>query len=203
MTSNHRRVVANIAVSMDGCYQGPGGPADMGWLMPYAVTDIARDHLTRLWQPATTTVLGRVNAQGFFSYWPTVADDDTADPRDRAYGAWMRDAEKVVLSSTLAQTTWANARVFNEAAADVVDRLRAEPGGDIVVFSSASVIRALLAADRVDRLSFTVFPVTLGAGRRLLDDGIQSATWTLAHAIAGDLGVLSVAYDRVRQQADG
>lgn len=199
MSSNNRRVVANIALSMDGYYQGPGGAADMGWLMPYAVSDIARDHLTDLWQPATTTLLGRVNAEGFFSYWPTVADDDTADPRDRAYGAWMRDTEKVIVSSTLTDAPWSNARVLHEPPADVVDRLKGEPGGDIVVFSSASVIQALLAADRVDRLSFTVFPETLGGGRRLLEAGLPPATWTLAHAAAGDHGVVSVAYDRARE----
>ncbi len=201
MSSKNRRVVANIAVSMDGYYQGPNGPADMGWLMPYAISDVARDHLTNLWQAATTTLLGRINAEGFLSYWPTVADEDTADPRDRAYGEWMRDAEKVVLSSTLVDVPWSNARVFNEPAPDVVDRLKGEPGGDIVVFSSASVIRALLASDRIDRLSFTVFPVTLGGGRRLLGDGLAPAAWTLEHAVAGDHGVLSIAYDRLREPA--
>lgn len=170
----------------------------MGWLMPYAISDIARDHLTALWQPASTVLLGRTNAEGFFSYWPTVADDASADPRDSAYGAWMRDADKVVLSSTLENPPWTNVRVFNEPAAHVVDRLKLEEGEDIVVFSSASVIKQLLAADRVDRLSFTVFPEILGGGIRLLDEGLPASTWTLAHADAGDRGVLSLAYDRLR-----
>jgi dihydrofolate reductase len=196
MTTSPRRVVANIAISMDGCYQGPGGPTDMGWLMPYAVSDVARDHLTELWRPATTALLGRTNAEGFFGYWPTVADDESADPRDRAYGAWMRDTEKVVLSTTLQEAPWSNTRIYAEPAAQVVERLRAQAGGDIVVFSSASVIKELLAADQVDRLSFTVFPEILGGGARLFEDGLPASTWTLAHATAGDHGVLSVAYER-------
>ncbi|MBD7993719.1 dihydrofolate reductase family protein [Arthrobacter sp. Sa2CUA1] len=197
MKAANRRVVANIAISLDGFYQGPGGEADMGWLMPYAVTDTSRDHLTALWAPATTALLGRVNAVGFFGYWPAVADDADADPRDRAYGKWMRDTEKVVLSSTLAHAPWSRARIFNEPAEHVVDRLKEEAGGDIVVFSSASVIKALLAAHRVDRLSFTMFPEILGGGKRLFENGLPASKWTLASSATGDHGVVSLTYDRV------
>jgi dihydrofolate reductase len=197
MTTNDRRVVANIAVSLDGFYEGPGGPTDMSWLMPYAVSNVARDHLTGLWQNATTTLLGRTNAEGFFSYWPTVADDENADPRDRGYGAWMRDTEKVVLSHSLHSAPWPNARLFDEPAADVAKRLKQEPGGDIVVFASASVIKALLAADALDRLSLTVFPKILGGGKRLFDGAAPASTWILTSATDGE-GVLALTYDRSR-----
>lgn len=198
MNAHRRRVVANMAVSLDGYYQGPGGPADMGWLMPYATSEVSRDHLTALWQSASTVLLGRTNAEGFFAYWPTVADDEDADPRDRAYGAWMRDVEKVVLSSTLENAPWSRTRIVDAPAEQVVDQLTSEDGGDIVVFSSARVIKDLLSADRVDRLSVTVFPEILGGGRRLFDSGLPASTWTLAHASTGDYGVVSLAYDRLR-----
>ena len=198
MSTNGRRVVVNIVLSIDGCYHGPGGPQDMGFVMPYAITDVARDHLTGLWQPATTALLGRTNAEGFMGYWPPVADQADADPRDRGYAAWMRDAEKVVLSSTLTKEPWERTRVFDEPAEDVVDRLKAEEGGDIVVFSSASVIKALLAADRVDRLSFMIFPEILGGGARLFEDGLPASKWGLANAVTGEHGVVSLAYDRLR-----
>ncbi|GAB3156515.1 hypothetical protein GCM10027290_54460 [Micromonospora sonneratiae] len=110
----------------------------------------------------------------------------------------MRDSEKVVLSNTLTEAPWNNARVFDRPAAEVVDQLRGEPGGDIVVLSSASVITALLAADRVDRISFTVFPEIIGGGQRLLDAGLPPSKWTLVKATAGDHGVLAIAYERVR-----
>jgi dihydrofolate reductase len=197
MSTNGRRVVVNIVLSIDGCYHGPGGPQDMGFVMPYAITDVARDHLTGLWQPATTALLGRTNAEGFMGYWPPIADQADADPRDRGYAAWMRDAEKVVLSSTLTEAPWGRTRVFDEPAEDVVDRLKAEEGGDIVVFSSASVIKALLAADRVDRLSFMIFPELLGGGARLFEDGLPASKWGLANVVAGEHGVVSLAYDRL------
>ena len=197
MTNNGRRVVVNIGLSIDGYYHGPAGPQDMGFVMPHAITDVARDHLTGLWEPATTALLGRNNAEGFMGFWPPVADQADADPRDRGYAAWLRDAEKVVLSSSLTEAPWDNTRVFNEPAEDVVDRLKTEDGGDIVVFASASVIKALLAADRVDRLSLTIFPEILGGGARLFEEGLPAGRWNLANTANGD-GVLSLAYDRVR-----
>ncbi|KRC62664.1 riboflavin biosynthesis protein RibD [Agromyces sp. Root81] len=198
MNTTERRVVVNTCLSIDGSYIGPGGPQDFGWAMPYVTLDVSRDHLTRLWEPATTALLGRTNAEGFMSYWPAVAEQEDAEPRDRAYGAWLRDAEKVVLSSTLSEAPWERTRIFDEPAANVVDRLKAEEGGDIVVFASASVIKALLLADRVDRLSFMVFPEILGGGLRLFDEGLPATSWRLSSNVTGERGVIALTYDRLR-----
>src|SRR3954464_9831866 len=75
-----RVVRANIVLSLDGRYHGPGGAGDMAAIVPYAVTDVARDFLTKIWQGATTVVLSRGNAEGFMAYWSEVARDDNADP---------------------------------------------------------------------------------------------------------------------------
>ena len=80
-----RRVTANLALTLDGRYNGPGGPGDLGAIVPYAVTDVGRDHLGRVHDGATTALLGRRNAEGFLGFWPPVAADENADPRDRGY----------------------------------------------------------------------------------------------------------------------
>ena len=200
MTQQHsgRRVVANIALSLDGRYAKPDNPVDMSWVVPYAVTDVARDHLTRLWEPATTGVMGRVNAEGFLGFWPAVIDMEGADPRDVGFAKWLVDAEKVVFSSTLDEASWARTTIVDRPAPDVIAELKATEGGDIWVLSSASVIKALLAADRVDRLALIIAPVFLGGGPRLFDDGLPAGQWTLASQAAGETGELSLVYDRVR-----
>jgi dihydrofolate reductase len=196
---NGRRVTANMSLTLDGRYSGPGGPGDLGAMVRYATTEVARNHLTRIHENATTALLGRINAEGFLGYWPSVADDDTADPRDRGYAKWLVETEKVVLSSTLAEAPWERARVVNAPAADVVAELRASGGqGDIVVNNSASVIKALLAADLIDRFHLFVCPEILGGGKRLFDDGLPPSAWTLAHQEAGELGELALIYDRAR-----
>ncbi len=193
-----RRVVTNMSLSLDGRYAAPENPVDMRWVMPFAVTDVARDHLTALWRPATTALLGRVNAEGFLGFWPTVIGMAGADPRDEAFAQWLVDTEKVVLSSTLGAAPWERTTVVDKPTAEVVADLRAADGGDILVLSSASVIKALLAADQVDRLALTIFPVFLGGGPRLFDDGLPTGQWTLASQTAGEHGTLALVYDRVR-----
>ncbi len=193
-----RRVVTNLALSLDGHYASPENPADMSWVMPYAVTDMARDHLTGLWEPATTALLGRVNAEGFLGFWPTVIDMEGADPRDVGFARWLVDTDKVVLSSTLAEAPWERTTMVDRPTPEAVVELRATQGGDILVPSSPSVIKALLEADQVDRLAMMVFPVFLGGGPRLFDDGLPPGQWALASQAAGEHGELSLVYDRVR-----
>jgi dihydrofolate reductase len=193
-----RRVVTNLALSLDGRYAAPQNSVDMSWVMPYAVTDVARDHLTSLWEPATTAVLGRVNAEGFLGWWPNVIEMEGADPRDVGFAKWLVDVDKVVLSSTLDAAPWDRTTIEDRRTADVVAELKAGEGGDILVPSSPSVIKSLLAADLVDRLATMVFPVFLGGGPHLFEDGLPAARWKLAHQAAGEHGELSLVYDRVR-----
>lgn len=192
-----RRVVTNMALSLDGRYAG-SDPQDMSWVMPYAVTDVARDHLTSLWESATTALLGRVNAEGFLGFWPTVIGMEGADPRDEAFAKWLVETDKVVLSSTLREAAWERTALVDKPTAQAVAELKATDGGDILVLSSASVIQTLLAADKVDRLALTVFPVFLGGGPRLFQDGLPAGQWRLVSQAAGEHGTLALVYDRVR-----
>jgi dihydrofolate reductase len=196
--STGRRVTANMSLTLDGRYNGPGGPGDLGAIVPYAVTEVARDHLTRIWEGATTALLGRLNAEGFMGFWPSVAEDENADPRDRGYAKWLVDTEKVVLSTTLTEAPWERTRVVNAPAADVVTDLKATGEGDILVNSSASVIKALLSADLLDRLYLIICPEIAGGGQRLFDDGLPASKWTLTHQETGELGEIAMVYDRAR-----
>jgi dihydrofolate reductase len=104
----------------------------------------------------------------------------------------------VVFSTTLTDAAWANTTITKKAPRDVVTELRAQPGGDIIVLGSGSVIRDLLAADAVDRLSITLAPETVGGGVRLFHDGIPRASWALAGQSVTASGALCLVYDRVR-----
>lgn len=196
--STDRRVTANLALTLDGRYNGLGGPADFGAFVPYVTTDVARDHMTRMWESATTAMLGRISAEGFMGFWSSVVGDENADPRDRAYAKWLVSVEKVVLSTTLNEAPWERTRVVNAAAADVVADLKATGEGDIFVNSSASVIKALLSADLLDRLYLMILPEITGGGHRLFEDGLPASKWRLTHHEIGELGEIAVVYDRAR-----
>jgi dihydrofolate reductase len=196
--STGRRVTANLNLTLDGRYNGPGGPGDLGAIVAYATTEVAREHMRRLHEHATTALLGRLNAEGFLGYWPHVAADENADPRDRGYARWLVDAEKVVLSTTLTEAPWERTRIVNAPTAEVVDELKASGEGDILVNSSASVIKPLLEADLIDRLYLMIVPEIAGGGRRLFEDGLPSTKWTLTYQETGELGEMALVYDRAR-----
>jgi dihydrofolate reductase len=193
-----RSVRANLSLSLDGRYNGPGGPGDLGAIVPYATTEVGRDHLTRIFDGATTALLGRGSAQGFMGYWPSVADDENADPRERGYASWLVGAEKVVLSTTLTEAPWERTRVVNAPVADMVAELKTAGEGDILASTSPSVIRPLLAADLVDRLYLMVTPEIAGDGERLFDDGLPGSKWRLTHQETGELGEMALVYERAR-----
>lgn len=196
--STGRVVTANIALTIDGRYNGPGGPADAAAIVPYATTEVARRHLGRIHENATTAVLGRKNAEGFLGYWPTVAADDDADPRDRAYAKWLIDTEKVVFSTTITTAPWERTRIVNAPAAEVITGLKAVGSGEILINTSPTVTKALLAADLVDRLYLLITPEIAGAGEQLFTDGLPGSAWRLADQEVGELGEIALIYDRAR-----
>lgn len=201
MTASNRTVVANITLSLDGRTNGPGGDADMGWVVPHAITDGARDGMTRMSSGATTALLGRKNYQGFAGFWPGVADDESADARDRAFSRWLNDVEKIVFSTTLDDAEWPNGKDAKVAEGDpvsVVKGLREQAGGDVVVLASSSVIKALLEADEIDRLSVNLCPELVGGGARLFDDGLPTTSWRLTDLTTSDSGAVWMFHDRAR-----
>ncbi|MGI5186189.1 dihydrofolate reductase family protein [Dactylosporangium sp. CA-152071] len=198
-TSKTRTVVGNITLSFDGRTNGPGGDYDMGWIVPHAITDGAHEHLAELTASSTTVLLGRKNYQGFSSYWPGVADNEDADPRDRAFSRWLNSTEKIVFSSTVTDTDWQNTRIVNADPAVVVKNLRQQGSGNIVVLASSSVIRSLLAADELDRLSILLCPEIVGGGATLLEEGLPPSGWRPAADVRStESGAMRVIFDRVR-----
>ena len=197
--SKPRTVVANLSLSLDGRVSGPGGEYDMSWIVPHAITETSREHMIGVTQPATTVLLGRKNYQGFGAYWPGVAADDSADPHDRAFSKWLNAVEKIVFSTTLKEAAWENSRIVNAAPAAVVEQLQKQPGGDIIVLASSSIIRSLLEADALDRLSITLCPEVAGGGARMFADGLPGSSWSLRQSTPSESGALILLYDRVRK----
>ena len=130
-----------------------------------------------------------------------MAGDDDADPRDRLFARWLNEAEKIVVSRTLTEARWRNTRVVADDPAEVVRRLRKEEGGDIVVLASHGVIRGLLEAGELDRLSITLCPELIGAGARLFGDGPAGSSWSLTEATPTSSGALCLRYDLIRPSA--
>jgi dihydrofolate reductase len=183
-------------MSLDGRVSGPDGPNDMGVIASYASSDAAHERAARALAAATTALLGRVNYEGFYWYWPPVAKDESADPRDRNIARWLDDVEKVVFSKSMTDAPWSNSRIAARGPAEEVQQLRRTDGGDILVVNSVSIIRQLLEGEQLDRLLIDLVPEVAGGGTTLFEDGLPRSTWSLSDAVPADDGALMLTYDR-------
>lgn len=186
-----RTLVALANVSIDGFTAAADG--DVSWLAEQAAHEQMSTYAEGVWRGADTVLVGRSNFEGFHGYWPSVAADPTAPARQRALATWLNEVEKIVVSSTLTTTDWANSRVLKGDLVEEVRALKAGVGRDIIVLNSASVIRALLAAGLVDDLRLNVLPEVLGAGLRLLD-GVPRSSYRLAGSATLGTGAVGLSY---------
>ena len=196
-----RTVTGHIPLSLDGRVSGPGGEHDLGWTVRHALTGEARAQLLEITSTAGMVLLDGPAYRGFGGFWPAVAGDEDADPRDRLFARWLNEAEKIVVSHTPIEPGWRNTRVATDDPAGIIRRLRQEEGGDVVVLASHGVIRRLLEAGELDRLSITLCPELIGAGARLFGDGPAGSSWSLAEAMPTSSGALCLRYDLIRPAA--
>jgi dihydrofolate reductase len=96
------------------------------------------------------------------------------------FGEKMNEMPKFVVSTTLDRAEWRNSTIIGDDVTERVTELKAAHDGDILVAGSARLVRSLLAVDLVDELRLMVFPVVLGAGKRLFDDTASTASFELA-----------------------
>jgi dihydrofolate reductase len=191
-----RTVIASVTLSLDGFSAGPAG--DLAGLVEEAGSDETMTWFEGVFRGADTALLGRTNYEGFHEYWPPVAHDPASSPRGRDLAVWLDEVEKVVFSRTLTEATWSNARIAGRRPAEEVAALRDGPGRDIIVLNSASIIRALLEADLVDRLCLRLAPVTLGGGLRIFPEDVPRAAWELSSVATLTGGTLGLWYGRRR-----
>lgn len=184
-----RKLVVSEFLTLDGVMQDPGGAEGMargGWSMPYWHDDIGAIKSNEL-MASDALLLGRVTYEGFAAAWPERAGDD--DFADR-----MNAIAKHVVSSTLHDPTWNNTQVIaGGAIAARVNALKAQEGQDILVAGSAQLVQALIAAKLVDEYRLLVYPVVVGEGKRLFQDGAD-ATLTLVESRPIPTGVTLLRY---------
>jgi len=134
-------------------------------------------------------LLGRVTYQGFAQAWPSMGTDE--------FGQRMNSIPKYVVSATLAddQATWGPTTVIRDDVVAEITRLRAAPGGDLLVEGSSQLVQTLIQHCLVDEYRLMVFPIILGAGKRLFPGQMSvAATLTLTDSKTDRDGVLLLTY---------
>jgi dihydrofolate reductase len=108
----------------------------------------------------------------------------------------MNSMKKYVVSSTLKDPSWTNSEVLGPDLTAEVERIKAEPGGDILVAGSVRLAQGLLALGLVDELRLMTFPIVLGSGKRLFGESDEAITLELASAQPLETGTVILTYRR-------
>lgn len=158
-------------LSVDGVYQGPGGPDEDrrdgfdrgGWLVPH-FDEATGQFIDEVFREVDAFLLGRRTYEIFAASWP-----NATDPDDRVAKS-LNTLPKYVASRTLHDPQWSNSTVLEGDLAPAVQQLKERDGRQLQVHGSGRLVQFLLANDLVDRLNLLVFPVIVGAGRRLFPE---------------------------------
>ena len=169
-------------VSLDGVIDAPT------WTFDYGFDPRMGEAISAVTERARGILLGRTTYEMFEPAWSTrTVEDDPGAP-------FFNDTTKYVVSGTLTTTTWRNSKLVGPYDATTIRGLKAEVDGDLYVSGSGTLVRGLLADGLVDQLHLFVFPLTLGAGPRLFEDGASSAKLSLAACESYENGVLYLSY---------
>ena len=184
-------------ITLDGVMQAPGGTKEDtsggfkygGWTAPY--TDkVGGKMMKKLMQPADI-LLGRKTFEIWANYWPEHAEN------------WpgINDVTKYVVSKTRKQSDWNNTVFLNSLAA--IKKLRTSKGTDIKVWGSSKIVQLLLKHDLVDELWLNIFPLTLGNGKKLFENGTIPAAFTVRESTVTPSGVIIANYKRAGKVTTG
>ena len=186
------KLVVTEFVSLDGVMDDPGGSEGTkhgGWTFQFDRGDEGNKFKLDELIASDALLLGRVTYQGFAQAWPGRTDE-------QGYAQKMNPMRKYVVSTTLTddEATWENTEVIRGDVAGEIARLKAEPGGDILVHGSCSLVHSLMEYGLVDEYRLMVFPIVLGSGKRLFAETRGAARFVLTECgTAGD-GILLLTY---------
>lgn len=154
-----RKIVAGLFISIDGVVEDPHL-----WHFPY-FNDEMGEAVGSQMAASDAMLLGRVTYQGFAGFWPGKTDQDVPGADH------MNNTPKYVVSTTLETLEWQNSTLIGGNVAEEVFKLKQQPGKDIAITGSATLVQALLREDLLDELRLLVHPIVVGSGKRLLGDG--------------------------------
>jgi dihydrofolate reductase len=185
-----RKVVAAEYVSVDGRMQDPGGVGEIeqgGWTNPYFNDELAKYQSDQLFA-SDALLLGRITYQGFAAAWPSMEE------AEGEFGVRMNRLPKYVASATLTEPLEWNATLLKGDVAEEVQKLKNQPGQDILIYGSSQLVSTLTRHNLIDEYRLMIHPVVLGGGKPLFRNGHNTAALRLADTRTTSTGVVMLTY---------
>jgi len=196
------RIVVSEFMSLDGVVQAPGAPDEDrdggfrhgGWSMRFFDPQVMGNAMGEMQARTQALLQGRRTWQVMAGAWPARGGDPFSD--------WMNSVQKYVVSDSLSQDdlSWQPTTIIRgRDLLETVSQLREQGEGDLTVMGSATLARALLAADLVDELALMIEPVVLGGGKRVFPENGEALSFRLVSATTAGTGVQVCRYERVAE----
>lgn len=179
-----RKIIVTEFLSLDGVMEDPM------WTFKYWNDEIAQfkgEETT----PNDVLLLGRVTYDGFAAAWPQRTDEASG-------GRYFNSVRKYVVSNTLDKAEWNNSQIIRGDVLQEITKLKQQDGENLVVHGSCTLVQWLMQHDLVDSYRLLVYPLVLGQGKRLFQEGV-TATLQLVETRAFSSGVTALIYEPARQ----
>jgi dihydrofolate reductase len=188
-----RKVIVLSFITLDGVMQAPGGPTEDtrgnfkygGWTVPYFDDFLGQVMAEQMAEPFDL-LLGRITFEIFASYWPNHPEQ----------GAGINHATKYVASNTISSHEWRKSVFIHADVVAEIKKLKQLDGPVLQVHGSSNFIQTLLEHDLIDELWLKIFPLTLGEGKRLFDQGTIPASFQLTDSKISPSGVIIANFKR-------
>lgn len=181
-----RKLIVTENLSLDGVME-----ATEKWSGPYENDEMVKRNKVGM-SASDALLLGRVTYEIFAAYWPHQTNDKTG------IADYLNKTSKFVVSSSLKKADWVNTTILGGDAVEQITKLKQQPGKNITVNGSATLVQTLMKADLIDEYSLLVFPIILGKGKRLFPDGMDSSL-KLIESNAFSSGVVALTYQPVKK----
>ena len=179
-----RKVIASEIMSLDGVMESPEK-----WSFQFH-NEQMEEAIGAAMAAADAMLLGRVTYEGFAAFWPSQGSDD-----DQGFAGYMNNTPKYVVSRTLQEPLeWNNSTLIKGNVAEEIAKLKQQPGKDISITGSGTLVRSLLEDGLLDELRLMVHPIVVGSGKRLFEDGSDQKALELVDAQTFSTGVLYLTY---------
>jgi dihydrofolate reductase len=189
-----RKITAGLFISLDGVVEAPDQ-----WHFPYFNDEMGAAVGASL-GAADTILFGRKTYDSFAGAWP---EREVAGEEDAGFAKQLGDARKIVASSRPLEFSWRNSEQLPGDLVEFVSALKNEPGGNIALSGSISVVRQLIDAGLLDELHLLVHPIAVRKGMRLFDEGASKIPLRLISSETFQTGVLSLVYGPAESGGEG
>lgn len=150
--------------SLDGFVAGPKG--EMNWIK---LDDELWTHVNTITDRSDTALFGSVTYKMMESYWPTAAEKPDASKHDIDHAKWVNNAQKFVFSEEDMNITWENTKIIHDNVKEQMEKLKNEPGKDILMIGSPTLAHSFMELGLIDEYYLNLNPVVIGKGKSLFE----------------------------------